>query len=551
MPYPAFLTGCANLVSAYATPGLPPATPPTGGGLPLDRLILQNDPNTDAPDMPLVGSFPLTKQNYRGDFIAAGAGTRKFGTGRIHLFLPKNAEIDEAYLIINTYVSNNIIDPSSSLPYTLQRIGTPPGSNGPLFSLCDSGCSADANCYAWCNSTCWINPGPQLSTYLRNRIYVFDVYPLLDGSGIYEVGGLPFDITQAIGIDSDRVPGCCSSQGAVLYVIYKLPKTGNDKTEPKLKLIQTWIGASLLSNNVATWGGALSKLSNFNLTLPPGSTLWAGNSKITLAAGDTQTSVAGDKISINSTRFNPLNNAFQKIGSSLSIVTQRIGNLYAGSTNSSLVETSNDCVAWFLFAISTDSTIPKADFYPVECSSTILSDMSFVINVAPACGVGSSPCIFIAPSTGIDATQTQIIVKSNESSFIAGCTSSIGADFPNAPFYIIIDKEIMLVTSKDYWGNKSPVGGPVGTFPIAYFPDPSGDNTERVWTVVRGYAGTTAVEHTIIGLPSRAPNVYGCVRLMAPTPSKSAQQAALVKRGKPQQRTAPPKVNSRVRRGGR
>lgn len=477
MPYPVYPT-----VPHPCGPG-PAWTPPPNTGSSAGLGLYLQDGN--APPFVLFDMCRGANGDFKGDFVVCGAGTRNAGSGNIKFFLPPKVDpssvagLEAVWLIINTYVSDNVTDPTGPEPYVLSH-----SSGGPTETL--------INGFAfWCGSTCWLNPasGPPsfpVTTYLRNRIYAWDVTTFVQGrgSGNYTISGLPNNPTMPLGTDGDRLPGCASSQGAILYAIYKYPDNANQNP----RYIQAWLGAKLMANG-GPWGGVGIESQAFDQQ--PVSLNFTGNAKITLAAGDTQTAVDGDRANVNNTNFLPSNNAFKKIGPSLSVITQNMSNIYAGDNNSVIVETSNDCISWFFFAISADETQPKANFKPVFCVSTKLrTDIDSLLN-------------------------GQITVFSNVSTNPPppNCINK-GEIFPPAPFYIRIDKEILLVTSKEELGGDGP-GDPTG------------------WNVIRGAGGTTPALH----------DAGACVKLVMPIEAKSQMQAALARRGMPRSRPGPGRQN--------
>jgi hypothetical protein len=408
-----------------------------------------------------------------GDYTVAGCGTRNNGTGTINVKdIPPGTTIDSAYFIYNTYVSNNIDTPTVLL----------------------NGSDASGVLYGICGSTCWVNPGPELTTYLRNRVYIEDVGPsgldLINGNGKYTVSDLPTDPSMRIGTDGDRVPGCSCSQGAVLVIVWKWnddagPLPGTPERERK---VQIHVGAKLIATPTGIWGGSTDYAYNFD----PGN--YKGNSKIVLAAGDTQNSIIGDSIELNGVRLAPPNNAFIKTGKSISVRNLSAVNLYSGASNNlAYVKTTNDCICWFLFVISGDQTSPASRFQPVSCAAQLLDD-------------------------SITAGDLTLNIHSNLNEVppwtadgdIPNCYAVVGGGFPPPPFYVSIDKEIIEVTGK---GGANP-------------------QDQTTWTIVRAQGGTTAASHAI----------KSCVRMAMPIQSKQAMQAALNQRRQASQRPQPGQV---------
>lgn len=392
-----------------------------------------------------------------GDYTVAGCGTRNSGSGTIVVKgIPPNTTVDTAYFIYNTYVSNNIANPTVLL----------------------NGSDASSSLYGICGSTCWVNPGPELTTYLRNKVYITDVTTGfgINGNGKYTVSGLPTDPSMRIGTDGDRVPGCQCSQGAILVIIWKWNDGAGPTGVKRERQIQLHVGAKLIATPTGIWGGSTSYAYNFD----PG--LYKGNSNIVLAAGDTQTSITGESININGVQFVPPNNAFVKIGRSISIRKFSVANLYEGMDNNlAYVKTTNDCVCWFFFGVSGDKTDPPAKFQSVSCAANQLL-------------------------TTINSSVTEMDIFSNINADppTVGCYAVPTGGFGRPPFYAVIDKEIIKVTGKS------------GA-------DPQDQTT---WTIVRGQGGTTATSHT----------QGACVRLAMPVESKQAMQAALNQKGQAAQR---------------
>jgi hypothetical protein len=449
------------------------------------------------------GGFP-------GDYSVAGVGTRKNGTGVIKLKdIPPNTDILHAFLIYNTYQANvPVAHPTVTL----------------------NGTDASGDLYGICNSTCWYNPPFEATTYLRNRVYIRNVGPsgggldLVKGNGNYTVAGLINSPAMRIGTDGDRIPGCRSSQGAILFVIWEY---NEDAPSEKFKTddyraVNMYLGARLLSNNVTFGAG---ENSFYNLAFSPvqdttDNNYFKGNSHIEVAAGDTQNSIPGDSFAINQVRFVTPNNAFTKIGSSLCVRKFSVAQIYDGE-NSAFARTTNDCIDWFFFAISGDKTQPKSQFQIVNCCATYL-----VLKANP------EDTTIQVYSNFVQAQQTASpmdclscgkcrAVKYNPISpdFVGPPAPNPPGMFPAAPYYIKIDDEIMKVTAKGV------TEGP-GPPEVGIYADPT------TWTVERAQAGTAAALHK----PSLGINISNltqitCVYMLAPPRFIRDMQAGLTPRG--------------------
>jgi hypothetical protein len=467
--------------------GPPLWTPPenTGNSSGLGLYLQDADPANP----PLI-LFDMTKGgngNFVGDFVVSGTGTRNTGDGNIKFFLPPKVDaatvqIRKAWLIVNTYVSDMVSDPTALEPYVLKH-----QSDGSDLKL-------TGGFAFWCSSTCWLNPPPvpMTETYLRNRIYAWDVtaYVLNWLAGNYAISGLPNNPTMPLGTDGDRLPGCASSQGAILFAIYEYVPVEEDRPH---RYIQGWLGARLMASGLP-WGGVEIEDQTFDMATGSPLVNYTGNAKVTLVAGDTQTIVDGDRANVNNTNFLPSNNAFKKIGSSLSVITQNMSNIYANAHNKIIVETSNDCISWFFFAISADTTQPKANFNPVFCVSTKLRE-----------DIDS-----LLPGT-IEVVSNLSITPPPPNCF----NTAVGQEFPPSPFYIRIDKEILLVASRESTTSDPTPGDWTG------------------WNVIRGAGGTTPALHA----------KGACVKLVMPVEAKSQMQAALARRGRPRSRPGPGRLN--------
>lgn len=448
------------------------------------------------------GGFP-------GDYSVAGVGTRKTGGGVIKLKnIPSKTIVTQAFLIYNTYQANSpVAHPTVTL----------------------NGTAATGSLYGICNSTCWYNPPFEATTYLRNRVYIRNVGPsgldLVKGNGDYVVAGLINSPAMRIGTDGDRIPGCRSSQGAILFVIWEydpdIAPSENFKTE-NYRAINMYLGARLLSNN-PTFGLGLN--SYYNLAFNPvqdttDKNYFKGNTHIEVAAGDTQNSVPGDSFAINQVRFATPNNAFTKIGSSLCVRKFSVAQIYDGE-NSAFARTTNDCIDWFFFVISGDKTQPKSQFQIVTCAATWLLG-------------------------GVSQDDTSIIVYSN---FVQDIQTITGGEcravkyqpplvllpgvpppprtpgmFPTAQYYIKVDNEIMKVKDKRK-GNQIEIN--TGLPPLA-----AGQQDLLVWDVERGQSGTVAVAHPAI----KEDGQKTCVYMLAPPRFIRDMQAGLAPRGPGNQR---------------
>lgn len=438
-------------------------------------------------------------EDFPGDYSVAGVGTRNFGTGVIKLKdIPPGATILEAWLIYNTYQSNNEPNPSVTLN------GNPGGATS-LFGIA--------------GSTCWLNPGSEPTTYLRNRVYVKNVTSIVTGNGNYTVAGLPVDLAMPIGTDGDRLPGCKCSQGAILFVPWNWASDkGPSKDEIRLRGINVYLGARLLTPNPGFWGGGVS----YNLPFQPvKSTVdeqyFKGNTNIIPVAGDAQATLQGDTFAINQVQFVPLRNAWTKVGPSLSIRKYSVAQIYDGE-NSAYAATNNDCINWFFFAISGDKTQPKAQFEVVNCAATALDE-----------NAEADATTIKVYSNYVDDSQTEAGGKCRAVKFDKGFVGPPAPGqnqpgmFPAAPFYISIDKEIMKVTKKEGNGGALAADG---------YPDPD------IWTVQRGQSATTPAFH----------KVGTCIYMLSPPRWIKDMQSGLAPRGQPRQRPRAGRPRGRFRR---
>ena len=482
-----------------------------------------------------AGAWKTIKDIY-GDYVVAGVGTRNFGTGNIKLTgIPQGAEVDEAYLIFNTYVSNNIAVPIATF------ITVPGGGPVPIVTTL----------YAICGSTCWFNPPAEPTTYLRNRIYVSgNISATVTGNGNYEISGLPFDVAMPIVVDGTRAPGCLSNQGAILLVIWKWPGIATKVRE--IRSINIYLGAVLIASN-PIFGGVPS----YNLPFRPvkvgNNTVYKGNANITAAAGDAQL-VLGDTFAVNQFTTKPATNAWTRNLPALSVIKINMLTVYDGE-NSAFASTTNDCIDWFFFAVSGDSTSPIAQMQIVNCAATML--LGFGTNSGTntpqhpnhvVIGLSPNECRGIRGI--VIPSDTRIYVESNfvqsyqtfrdddgprcravpyTDNFEPPKTNAPGM-FPAAtPFYISIDKEIMRVVGKCGKGNQN--RGPKNAQGVPY-PDPP------VWTVQRAQNGTTAAFH----------DPGACVYFLAPPKFIKDMASGLAAKGKPPQKPGPGVPGARRRK---
>lgn len=452
-------------------------------------------------------------EDHHGDYSVAGVGTRNFGKGTIRLKdIPDGATIDKAILIFNTYQANTpiLITPS----VTIQR-------KGALVT------GVTAFIGGICGSTCWYNPGPEATTYLRNRVYYADVGATVIGNGDYLIDGLPKTPAMRISTDGDRLPGCLCSQGAILYVVWSWANAKSPKGADVLaRGIQAYLGARLISSN-PTFGSDAS----YNLAFEPVQSsidekFFKGNVHIVTAAGDTQRSIPGDSFAINQVQFVPPNNAFTKIGPSLSVRQYSVAQIYDGE-NSAFAKTTNDCICWFFFAVSGDKTAPKSQFQIVNCCATYLMKKAepedtkilvFSNFVQDTQTMSPMACLICGQCRAVEYT-----VDPDKPP-----PSNPPGMFPAAPYYIKIDNEIMKVTAK---GKTQGPGPPLAGGGAA---DPT------TWTVERGQAGTMNAFHEP-SLPVGTPNPFNltqvtCVYMLAPPRFIRDMQAALAAKGQPNQK---------------
>lgn len=301
-------------------PSNPPSPAPTG----TETLVLSSD------------------DTVFGDFAIAGIGTRNAGSGTIKLTsIPPGATVEAAYLLLNIYVSNNIAHPTIGFS----------SPTGGVISI-DTGTLS----YWLSGSTCWFNPGADPTTYLRNRVYIRTVTAEVTGNGKYTVSGMPVDLAMPIVTDGDRSPGCTSSQGAVLVVIFKYGKdSGPIASTRNKRSVKFYMGSRLISTN-PTFGVQPTHSILFDAEFE-NPNYFVNNSKLGIVAGDTQNSIAGDRFIFNGKNFVGLsaNNFFNKNnGPSLSTKVVSASNL-SRTRNEAFVMTANDCVNWFAFVASADT----------------------------------------------------------------------------------------------------------------------------------------------------------------------------------------------------
>jgi hypothetical protein len=443
---------------------------------------------------------------FEGDYSVAGVGTRKNGTGVIKLkSIPDGAEVFGAYIIYNTYQAN-----------------TPVAH--PVVTL--NGQDVTGNLYGICGSTCWINPVNELTTYLRNRVYIKDISSLgiVEGNGNYTVAGLPTTPAMRIATDGDRIPGCLCSQGAILFVLWEWG-SGPSPEDPAIRAraVNMYLGARLLSNN-----GTFGAFPTYDLKFQPvqdttDNNFFKGNSHIEIAAGDAQNSIPGDSFAINQVQFIPPNNAFTKIGSSLCVRKFSVAQIYDGN-NSAFAKTTNDCIDWFFFAISGDKTQPKSQFQIVNCVATYLLEdaqpeettitvySNFTQTPQTLPGGACRAVAYRPPLVGPPAPGMPLPPSNPPGMFPAAKPGS---------YYIKIDNEIMKVTAKD---------DPDGPGP----PIQPGPPDKTKWTVERGQAGTTPAFHK--KTTDETVEKATCVYMLSPPRFISEIQAALAAKGQPKQR---------------
>lgn len=393
---------------ALCSAGLPPTTDPPGT---TGVLVLR-----DTIDI-------------NGDFLITGAGTRNNGVAEFQLDIPLGATVDKAYLYWNTYSTTLSPDP------TIGFI-TPAGD----------GINTTGTIIGYDGSTCWNNSNPppagpfESATYLNNIIYFEDVTSLVNVSGQYTVNNMPFDTDQPL-TGGVRGPGCASSQGVVLLVVYSLP----GPLQPKIKAtrnrqVKIYAGAISLiaAPQQAIFGGLQSGVVTDSAT-------FLGNVNIRFAMGDAQSGFTSQAY-FNGRRLLPNTPIMFPPNRGAVLSTRSIAVLAGRSTNQILVNATGDCLCWFVFGISGDATNPVLNLQLQNCIATRLSEPM---------GLGD----------------TTILVKSNDSDVQ-------GLPFPNPPYFIKVlgptgDTEILKVTNKD----NAAIQG----------------NDLRLWTVERAQGGTVAI----------------------------------------------------------
>ena len=494
-----------------------------------------------------AGAWGTIGQNekFRGDFAIAGAGTRNFGKGTIMLSgIPDDTQILSSYLIYNTYESNNQVDPP---PVTIQS------GNGPIVG------SLPTTLHGICNSTCWFNPPggfTEPTTYLRNRIYVTsDIKTIVKGNGVYKIDGLPVDVAMPIGADGTRIPGCKCSQGAVLLVVWAWndeadilnPATFRKNLEARPRAINAYLGAALIDNNPGLWGGAIK----YTLPFAPVKSdvdgqYFKGNANVGAAAGDAQQTVDGDTFAINQIRFLPPNNAWTRTAApSLSVKKMGLAQVY--DENTAYSSTSLDCIDWFLFVISGDKTQPKAQMQIVNCAATFLIGRGVGECDPEYEDVRPNDVAILVASNFVETSQTKKDGKCRAVAYTGTEQPKPNAPgmFPDAPFYIKIDDEIMKVIEK--CPGVQSTSGATPTVNGGKVNDPI------LWKVLRGQNGTTPAKH----LRTVGPNpfisgdntsVTTCVYYVKPPKAISDMASGLVPTGQPAQRPSPGRPIGRRRR---
>ncbi len=375
-------------------------------------------PNPSAVYVQNLGILLEQEPTY-GDYVVVVAGTRNTGTGTFYLrSIPRGATVSNAWLLVNTYQSNNQPDPIIGF-----------GKNTPSTPLTDTP-------FGLCNSTCWQNLGPENTTYLRNRVYAFDVGPagdnIVNGNGTYAINGIPVDLGQPIGFDGCRLPGCQSSQGAALFVAYEYANN-NAPAKAKVRQVNLYSGAVLIDNNPGIWGGANQFGFNFTTFYNAGTPVgfYNSNGHCTWVTGDVHPSLGGTNVTINNIPWRPPNNAWPKYGTTISWKDVKGIKLLPSNGNQTYLRTSNNCISWFLFANSGDLTTTPDPYTIIQCLTTYTS--SDIPN-----GNVDDEITFTVYNTIVD----QPIVDK--------CGGKLGLQWPAPPFYCKIDNELFKVTAIEY-----------------------------------------------------------------------------------------------------
>lgn len=421
-----------------------------------------------------------------GDFVLAVTGTRNTGDGTIYVSsIPRGASVEDAYLIVNTYESNDLPDPTigfAKLPDFVTPMSDTP--------------------WSLCGSTCWLNPGSELTTYLRNRVYTFDVGPsgenIVNGNGKYFVNNLPKDLTMPIGFDGCRLPGCKSSQGVALFITYTLDPALNakKKTPNKERLITLYAGAVLIDPTPATWGGQTQKTFKFSTFNIPDTSYYASNGRCAWVVGDVHPSLGGTNLALNSVAFVPPNNAWVKYGNTISMKNYTV-KLYPSDDNQTVLQTSNNCICWSVFAHSGDKSTTPEPFSEVKCVVTHLAgDDSPQI---PAGNPGDF-VVFYVVNNVVD-TEIQPV-----------CGGVLGREFPPPPFNVKIEDELFKVLSNVV---------PLPTDPIIL----QGFPNAREWHAQR-----------LVSTGGNPDHNNKCVKLVLSSQGKNAMFKNYANRGTPNQR---------------
>lgn len=374
----------------------------------MAQCTVTAEPGCEPGDLGDSGSqaMPLfSTDSTDGDFIIAGVGTRNTGSGTINIEFPfgvdSATDIVKATLFWNVYVANDIDVIGAPLIVNGGITLTSPDGDTFVVGTPGPGVDFDASttCIGISKSTCWVNPAKggdpaENTTYLRNRSQRVDVTTFMSSgnniaqakySGDYTVSGLPVDLSQAM-VNGIRTPGCESSQGAILVIVYKWNKRrfGPKRKTYQSRIVRIYNGSVMLAfgNNLTTFGGS----NFFSVT---DTTSFFGNMKFVYGIGDAETGFGlGDAGFFRGVRHFKGDFAIPNQGNVLSLRGFRSG----GRTSSTVtVQSLGDCLNWFLFVISGDNSSPFTRFFMINCKcgnlaldATAASTTLIVTNAAAA-----------------------------------------------------------------------------------------------------------------------------------------------------------------------
>lgn len=293
------------------------------------------------PDHSLIGSLsPFRNLTGFIDYVTGGVGTRDQDIavvpGNFSVYVPGVPV--EAYLYWNVFVDDTV-DASHAILNSINHTGTMIGKVG---------------------NTCWSPPNPcgigdmGFDGGIKNQIWrasiLSDVLTAIPSGGLYNASvTLPNVHTDANiafqASDSPHFPGCNSSQGIVLLVIYET-KCNFEKQ------VIVYDGGVLLVPTVgqSIYGGTES----YSITFP--TAISSDCAKVTLAIGDAQSQYQ-DTFTWNGNPLPEVSGSYANpyVGNLMHLLTSQVT---AQVTNTIAGSTSNDCLDWFLFCFSNQVNCP-------------------------------------------------------------------------------------------------------------------------------------------------------------------------------------------------